>query len=337
MNRAIQLAQLGIRACYPNPMVGAVIVYNNRIIGEAYHQKYGEAHAEVNAINAVKDPTLLSQSTIYVSLEPCAHFGKTPPCVDLLIEHNFKRVVVACKDIFSKVNGLGLEKLRQKGIEVVYPVLEKESLAINKRFFTFHQKKRPYIILKWAETKDGFIDKIRSADETGTYVITNEWSQLKSHAIRSTEHAILVGWKTIQNDNPRLNTRYVEGQHPIRIVLDPNLKANPNSAVFNDGLPTIVFNQQKETNIGNTRFVHCSMENLTSILTKLHELNLQSVIVEGGANTLKPFIEQGIWDEAYRFVGNKTLGKGIRTLQLFPAPDKTFHFGDDVCFYYTND
>lgn len=333
MYRAIQLAKLGIRLSYPNPMVGAVIVHNEQIIGEGYHKRYGEAHAEVNAINSVKDKSVFHNATLYVSLEPCSHFGKTPPCCDLLVKYQFKRVVIGAMDIFEKVNGKGIKKLQANKIALTYPVLEKESNRVNKRFLTFHQQKRPYIILKWAETKDGFIDKIRNG-EKGINPITGIESQIRVHQMRSQEHAILVGWKTINTDNPSLTTRKVNGENPIRIVLDAQLKANKNATVFNDGAPTIVINRLKENQIGAVKFVQCTMENIQIILNQLYQLNILSCIVEGGAATLNSFINEEIWDEAYQFVGNNTFGKGIAVNRINFAAKNKFQYGNDNCFYY---
>ena len=335
MHRAIQLAKLGGSVVFPNPMVGAVIVHNNIILGEGYHQKYGEAHAEVNAVNSVKDKSLLNEATIYVSLEPCAHTGKTPPCADLLVKYKFKTVVIGCQDPFSKVNGAGIARLKENGIEVIVPILEKECIELNKRFFTFHQLKRPYIILKWAESKDGFIDKIRN-DEKGINQITGKESKIRTHQLRSEEHAILVGRKTIEIDNPFLTTREVTGRNPIRIILDPTLKTSADANVYNDANPTIVINQLNEENKENIHFAKSEMRNIQEIVQKLYDLGIVSCIIEGGATTLNAFINEDLWDEAYRFVGELEFSNGIRVNPIKIAPQTQTKLENDSLFIYRN-
>ncbi len=235
MLRALQLAGSGGVAVAPNPLVGAVIVLNNRIIGEGYHRQYGEAHAEVNAVNSVEDPSVLNEATIYVTLEPCSHFGKTPPCADLLVKHRFKRVVIAQIDPFAEVSGRGIERLRNAGIQVDCGILEEAAKELNKRFLTFHMKKRPFVTLKWAQTRDGFIDRDRSeTNAKGIQWISQPETQVYTHHLRSTEQAILVGWKTVENDNPSLTTRAFHGKNPLRIVIDPQLKAPKNARLFTD-------------------------------------------------------------------------------------------------------
>lgn len=337
MLRALQLAKLGGSATKSNPLVGAVIVWNKEIIGEGYHQKYGEAHAEVHAVNSVKDKTLLKEATIYVTLEPCSHFGKTPPCADLLVKHQFKRVVIAQIDPFSEVSGRGIEKLKNAGIKVDCGIMEEEAKELNKRFMTFHTKKRPYITLKWAQTKDGFIDRDRSSDsETGINWISQPETQVITHQIRSTEQAILVGWRTIQNDNPSLTTRAFTGENPLRIVIDPQLKAPKEAAVFTDGNKTIVFNLLKDLETEHIRYIALKDVNPESILEALFQLTIQSVLIEGGGNTLSRFIESDCWDEALVITGQSVFKSGLKAPLISKTPLKTISFGKDRLDYFRN-
>ena len=293
IKRCIELAQKATGKTYPNPLVGAVIVHNGKIIGEGFHQKAGEPHAEINAINSVKKPELLPESTIYVSLEPCAHFGKTPPCSFKLREIGFKKVVIGAMDSHDKVNGKGKKILMDAGIETLSGILENKCRELNKRFFTFHEKKRPYILLKWAESNDGFIDKNFQPTK-----ISNELASQFVHQIRSEEHAILVGTQTALIDNPSLTTRLVEGRNPVRILIDFDLKVPQNFKIYNDEAPTLVFNQEKEADEGNIKFIKISKENfLEELMQKLFENQIQSVLVEGGSRTLQTFINANLWDE----------------------------------------
>lgn len=337
MLRALQLAKLGGVATKSNPMVGAVIVLNNEIIGEGYHQKYGEAHAEVNAVNSVEDQSLLKEATIYVTLEPCSHFGKTPPCADLLVRHEFKRVVIAQIDPFAEVSGRGIEKLKNAGIQVECGVLQKEAEELNKRFITFHTKKRPYVTLKWAQTADGFIDMDRSQkQETGINWISQPETQVITHQLRSTEQAILAGWRTIQNDNPSLTTRAFKGQNPIRIIVDPNLKAPKDATVFTDGLKTIVLNLLEEKEVNGVRYLKLNDLSPGSILTVLYQNNINSVLIEGGANSLNRFIESNLWDEALVITGKAKFKTGLRAPVLSKIPVNTIQFGKDMLNYFRN-
>ena len=293
IKRCIELAQKTTGKTYPNPLVGAVIVHNGKIIGEGFHQKAGEPHAEINAINSVKNPELLPESTIYVSLEPCAHFGKTPPCSFKLREIGFKKVVIGAMDSHDKVNGKGKKILMDAGIETLSGILENKCRELNKRFFTFHEKKRPYILLKWAESNDGFIDKNFQPTK-----ISNELASQFVHQIRSEEHAILVGTQTALIDNPSLTTRLVEGRNPVRILIDFDLKVPQNFKIYNDEAPTLIFNQEKEADEGNIKFIKISKENfLEELMQKLFENQIQSVLVEGGSRTLQTFINANLWDE----------------------------------------
>ena len=293
IKRCIELAQKATGKTYPNPLVGAVIVHNGKIIGEGFHQKAGEPHAEINAINSVKNPELLPESTIYVSLEPCAHFGKTPPCSFKLREIGFKKVVIGAMDSHDKVNGKGKKILMDAGIETLSGILENKCRELNKRFFTFHEKKRPFIILKWAESNDGFIDKNFQPTK-----ISNELASQLVHQIRSEEHAILVGTQTALTDNPSLTTRLVEGRNPVRILIDFDLKVPQDFKIYNDEAPTLVFNQEKEADEGNIKFIKISKENfLEELMQKLFENQIQSVLIEGGSRTLQTFINANLWDE----------------------------------------
>lgn len=294
MRRAIDLALCGSGLTYPNPMVGAVVVYNGKIIGEGYHIKAGTGHAEVNAVNSVKDKSLLKDSTIYVSLEPCAHYGKTPPCAQLIIDMGIPRVVVGCVDSFSKVSGKGIQMLRDAGREVVAGVLERECREVNRRFFTFHEKQRPYIILKWAQSADGFVDIDRDANQKAAW-ITNEQCKRIIHKQRATEQAILVGANTIRMDNPSLTTRNWVGNNPQRFVFGSGKGLSIRATVLSDGLSTHIIN------------AHSAEE----VAKRVFDMGLQSIIIEGGTQTLQTFIDSNLWDEANVYIGSKMFGKGV--------------------------
>jgi len=311
INKCIVLARLAKGKTSPNPMVGSVIVHQDKIIGEGYHQQYGSHHAEVNAINNVKDKSLLSESTLYVNLEPCSHFGKTPPCSDLIIEHKIPKVIIGCIDTFSEVTGKGIAKMERAGIEVVVGFLEKQSRELNKRFFAFHEKKRPYIILKWAESKDGFIAPI---NQTESFWMTSSISKTLVHQWRAEEDAIVVGRITAEKDNPSLTVREVEGNNPIRIVIDKDLKLSNNLNLFNQEAKTLIFNRVKTEETDSNYFIKIYFNNLTkSILQELHKRNIQSVIIEGGSKTLESFIDDNMWDEARIFTTKKELTDGVKS------------------------
>ncbi|PKD20250.1 riboflavin biosynthesis protein RibD [Salegentibacter salinarum] len=316
IKRCNELAKNGLGSTYPNPLVGSVIVHKDKIIGEGWHQKAGAPHAEVNAVNSVKDKSLLKKSTIYVSLEPCSHFGKTPPCSDLIIAKGIKKVVIGCVDPFAEVAGRGIKKLMEAGCEVQVGLLEKECQKLNKRFFTFHQKKRPYIILKWAQTADGFIaPEIQEKREP--VWITNQYSKQLVHKWRSEEQAILVGTHTAIADNPQLNTRLWEGKNPVRVVIDKGLKIPKESALLDGSIKTIVLTEkepQKAPENENLVFEKLDFQqNLPEqICEVLYRNNLQSVIIEGGAKTLQSFIDAKLWDEARVFTGIAEFHKGIK-------------------------
>ena len=321
MRRCLELAKNGLGTTYPNPMVGSIIVCDGKIIGEGWHKKSGEPHAEVNAINSVKDKSLLKKSTIYVSLEPCSHFGKTPPCCDLIIANEIPNVVVGTVDSNIKVAGNGIKKLIKAGANVTVGILEEDCKELNKRFFTFHEKKRPYVILKWAETQEGFIAPLilRQAQDDiknrKPVWITNEFSRQLAHKWRSEEQAILVGTNTVIDDNPKLDVRDWTGKNPIRIVLDQNNRIPKDSHIFDNQIKTIIFSSSStRINQENSIFeVIDFKQNLAEqILNVLYNHQIQSVIIEGGSQTLQTFIEENLWDEARVFIGNQSFSTGIK-------------------------
>ena len=316
MNRALELARLAFGQVSPNPMVGCVIVHNDKIIGEGFHQKYGSHHAEVNAINAVKDNYLLPQSTAYVTLEPCSYYGKTPPCANLLLKHQIKKVIIATIDPNPRVSGKGIEILQGGRVAVEQGVLESEGLELNKRFFTYHTKNRPYVILKWAETADGFIAK----ENYDSKWISNEFSRKLVHKWRSEEDAILVGKNTAKYDNPMLNVRDWVGKNPIRIVIDHQLELNRNLNLFDEKIPTVCYNLKEEKQSSNISFVKLEKESfLKNLLQDLRSRKIQSIIVEGGSATITEFLMTGLWDEARVFRSTTSFGSGIRAPQLIKA------------------
>ena len=328
IKRCIELAKNGLGTTYPNPLVGSVIVYNNQIIGEGWHQKAGSPHAGVNAIQSVKDKSLLSKATIYVSLEPCSHFGKTPPCSDLIIANKIPNVVIGTVDPFAKVAGNGIKKLLEAGANVTVGILEDECYELNKRFFTFHTKKRPYIILKWAESNDGFIAPINRKEQKPVW-ITSELSRQLVHKWRSEEQAILVGTNTVLEDNPTLTTRNWIGNNPIRIVLDQNNKITKESHIFD--------NQAKTISISKNEMPFD--ENLASnIASFLFEQNIQSVLIEGGTKTLQTFIDSNLWDEARVFKGAISFNKGIKAPEFnFASSNKTQLTEDELVTFRNHD
>ncbi len=322
MQRCLDLALEGAGQVAPNPMVGAVLVHADTIIGEGYHRQYGGPHAEVNCINSVSaaNAPLIPKSTLYVSLEPCAHIGKTPPCTDLIIEKKIPKVVIGCKDIISKVNGKGIEKLKAAGVKVIVAVMEKEATVTNKRFFIFHRLHRPYIILKWAQTNDGKIgtqSKLTTKGEASEdikasrSIISNEFTDRLVHKWRSEEAAIMVGTNTALQDDPALTTRLWPGKDPVRVVIDMDLKLPLSLKLFDRSTRSIVFNLQKQEEIGNIAYykIDRNEQMLQQILDTLYKLEVQSMIVEGGAKLLQSFIDAGLWDEA-RVISNRQLEMG---------------------------
>lgn len=336
--RCIELAKNGFGTTYPNPMVGSVIVYNGEIIGEGWHQKAGEPHAEVNAIQSVKDPSLLDKATIYVSLEPCSHFGKTPPCCDLIIKNKIPNVVIGTVDSNIKVAGNGIKRLQEAGANVIVGILEKECYELNQRFFTFHEKKRPYIILKWAETQDGFIAPLQKEEQKPVW-ITNLNSRQLVHKWRTEEQAILVGTQTVIDDNPQLNARDWNGNNPIRVVIDQNNRIPKKAHILDNQTKTIVFSTKKSTpSIENIFFeVIDFLQNIAQqIADKLFQHQIQSVIIEGGAQTLQTFIDANLWDEARVFIGNSTFRKGVNAPILNTTPFKKEKIGTDELLIIRN-
>ena len=333
MQRCLDLAQKALGKTYPNPMVGCVIVHNDVIIGEGFHEKAGEAHAEINAINSVKNHELLKESTIYVSLEPCAHFGKTPPCASKIVEIGFKKVVIGTLDSHDKVNGKGKKIIEDAGIEVISGVLEEECKELNKRFFTFHQKQRPFIILKWAASGDGFLDKDFKPTQIG-----NPLTKQFVHQLRSQEHAILVGTQTALTDNPSLTTREVVGRNPVRILIDFELKVPRDFNLYNKEAHTIVFNSVKESIEENITFIKIARENfLENLMQKLFEQQIQSVIIEGGRFTLQQFIDKNLWDETIIIKNEKlNLLNGTNAPNFKAQKFEAKQFRDNTIEFYKN-
>jgi len=308
MQRAMELAQLGIGQVSPNPRVGCVIVHDNKIIGEGWHKKFGGPHAEVNAIQSVTDSSLFKESTVYVNIEPCSHFGKTPPCVDLLIAHQVKKVVIGNPDSNPLVAGQGIQKLKVSGIEVKISVLDKECRELNKRFFTFIEKQRPYIILKWAQTADRFIAQKNFESKW----ISNEYSRQLVHGWRSEEDAVLVGTRTASHDNPSLTVRDWRGRNPTRIVMDRFLRLDDRLNLFDRKEKTICYNVLKHEEHENLILVRIGEENfIEELIHDLFKRNIQSVMVEGGAQTLQLFLDARLWDEARIFTSSRSFGDGI--------------------------
>lgn len=321
IKRCLELAEMGSGQVSPNPMVGCVIVNNGIIIGEGYHKKYGQAHAEVNAVNSVlekygeKAAELLKNAVVYVSLEPCAHFGKTPPCADLLVRHRVKKVVICNRDPFPDVDGKGIGKLKDAGIEVVHGVLEKEGLHLNRRFFTRITQQRPYIILKWARTANGYFSPKNSVQQW----ISGPLAKKLVHKWRTEEDAIVVGKQTAIADNPQLGAREWTGKNPVRIVIDRKLEIPESNHLYNDHAKTVIFNEVKTDVAGNIHFI--SMEDMQyylpqKIAYQLYLMDIQSVIIEGGANILNQFISANLWDEARVFNSSESWDTGVNSPQI---------------------
>jgi len=337
MNRCIELAVKGRGHVSPNPLVGAVIVIDNEIISEGFHQKYGEAHAEVNAINKIKDKEIFKKATIYINLEPCAHFGKTPPCASLLVTSQFKRVVIGMLDPNPLVSGKGLQMLQQANIDTSVGILETECKKLNQRFITFHSKKRPYIILKWAETRDGFIDHERNLINTRTINwISQPTTQTFTHQWRTHEQGILVGWKTILYDNPSLTSRAFYGKSPIRIVIDPNLNTPQDSKIFNDDSELYVFNSKHNDESTLKKFIKLKDFKIETILNELYKLKISSIIIEGGKYTLEKFLLSNLWDEARIIIGSSTFKNGLPSPKINRTPQKEVRIGEDRILFYSN-
>ena len=336
IKRCFQLAKNGLGNVSPNPLVGCVLVTNEQIIGEGFHQQYGGLHAEPNAILNVKDSSLFPKSTLYVNLEPCSHHGKTPPCADLIIEKGIKNVVICNLDPNPMVAGNGINKLQNAGINVITGVLEKEGLELNRRFFTFMTKKRPYIILKWAQTLDGFMDIDRTANSSD-YWITNNRLKTLVHKWRTEEDAIMVGTNTVQTDNPLLTARQWNGKNPTRIVIDNSLRLDKNSAVFNSDAKTLVYTSKQEKSKDTIEYIQTDFSNLVpNMLNDLYQRGIQSVIVEGGKELLSSFISANLWDEARVLIGNKVFVKGLKAPKLPISPERISSIDEDKVLFYRN-
>lgn len=341
IERCLQIAKNGIGTTRPNPSVGAVVVLNDEIIGEGFTEPYGGSHAEVNAINAVKDKTQLKQATIYVTLEPCSHFGKTPPCADLIAKHQIKNVVIGCVDSNSLVSGKGIERLKDAGCNVIVGVLEKECKKHHKRFFAVQNKKRPYIILKWAETKNGFIAPV-TKEEVMPVWISNAYSQQLVHKWRSEEHAILVGTNTVIADNPKLNVRSWKGENPVRVVLDKSLRIPLHMNVFDGNVKTIVvveLKQKDQKSRENVIFeqIDFSKNIAEQVCAVLQKHQIQSIIIEGGLQTLQTFIDVDLWDEARVFVGENIFENGVEAPVISGSLLEEIKIKNDYLKIFTND
>ncbi len=341
IRRCLQLAKNGLGTTYPNPMVGAVIVHNDKIIGEGWHYQAGQPHAEVNAIHSVEDKSLLSEATIYVSLEPCSHFGKTPPCANLIVEQGIKKAVIGTLDVNSVVCGNGISYLKNNGCEVIVGVLEEECKALNKRFFTFHSQKRPFVTLKWAETQNGFMDIERNSETpVQPYWISNTYSQQQTHRMRTTEQAILVGARTVINDQPKLNARTWYGTDPKVVIIDKSLEINVENLFLERGREVVIFTdiQNKEHCVNNKdidyQFLDFSKSLSSQILSVLYDKGIQSLIVEGGRQTLQTFLDENNWDETYRFIGDSTFEKGLKAPKIQGDLREIKKIKEDTLFVY---
>jgi diaminohydroxyphosphoribosylaminopyrimidine deaminase / 5-amino-6-(5-phosphoribosylamino)uracil reductase len=322
MSRCLQLAEYGAGHVAPNPMVGAVLVCDDKIVGEGYHRHFGEAHAEPNAINSVKNPELLQKSTLYVSLEPCSHYGKTPPCADLIVSTGIPRVVIGTLDPNPQVAGRGVEILRKAGIEVEIGVLEADCRELNKRFFIFQEQKRPYVLLKWAQTQDGFMDRIRTNVIEPPLQISNNITRQFTHKMRSENQSILVGANTVLLDNPTLTVRNWSGKTPIRIGIDRQGRIPDDFHLLDGSVSTIIFTEKDQPDKPHVEFVKIKFDSdcIQTILTKIYERNIHSVLVEGGPTILNSFLEAGLWDEANVEVSPQRISEGVAAPVLLIQP-----------------
>lgn len=336
IQRCLQLAALGRGHVAPNPLVGAVIVHNNRIIGEGWHRKFGEAHAEVHAIASVQDKALLKESTLYVNLEPCAHFGKTPPCASLIIEKQIPRVVLCNADPFEQVAGKGIQMLRDAGTEVHTGILEAEGRLLNRHFFTYTEKKRPYITLKFARSADGFIDGTGSSPLAVTQPLTNVYT----HRLRTEYAAVLAGFRTVLKDDPLLSVRLVSGASPLRVLADPELALPRKLRIFNDGLPVLLLNRKREGTEGSIRYVLLKegLNTAEAFTEALYRMRINSVLVEGGAATLQQFLDAGLWDDCYEYIAPLYIREGVKAPRLPGglAAEKVYENDTDTVLRYTN-
>lgn len=334
IRRCLELAKLGFPDVLPNPIVGCVIVHKSKIIGEGYHRSFGGKHAEDLAITSVNDKRILKNSTLYTNLEPCSHYGKTPPCAVLIVKSQIPQVVISNLDPNMLVSGKGIEILEKAKIEVGKGVLEKEAFELNKRFMTFHQKKRPYIILKWAETNDRFI----ADDELKSKWISNEYSRTLVHKWRSEEQAILVGTRTVEIDNPRLDVRSWSGKNPIRMTIDKDLILSKNSKLFNKKAKTLIFNQLRNSDEDNLEYIKIDFNNeiLESMLKVLFNKNITSIIIEGGSDTIQKFVEKNLWDEARVFVSDKIFKSGLKAPVIKGVQIKSVNILNDQLKIFRN-
>ena len=337
MQRCLELAIKGLGNVAPNPMVGCVIVCDNEIVGEGYHEQYGSAHAEPNAIKEVSDD-ILKRSTLFVTLEPCSHHGKTPPCADLIISKGIKKVVIGNLDSNPLVSGRGVQKLKDAGIEVEHGILDTGCRELNKRFFTFHEKKRPYIILKWAQTQDGFISRLPLPESKEDNWITGKESKSLVHQWRAQEQAILIGYNTAFVDNPLLTTRLAEGKNPVRLIIDENLDLPHDLNVFNSDAKTIVFNRMKGIEQDNIRFIRIDFKNvIQEILDECFVLNISSIIIEGGTKTINEVVKKNLWDEARVFLNpHKKFEQGIAAPHLSFQQVTSTQIGSDLLYTLYN-
>lgn len=339
ISRCLTLAVKGLGNTAPNPMVGCVIVHGRQIIGEGYHGCFGGPHAEVMAVNSVADHSLLGKSTLYVNLEPCSHWGKTPPCTNLIIRKKIPLVVTGTPDPNPIVSGNGILALKREGIDVITDMLKEECIHLNRRFFTFFNKKRPYIILKWAQTKDGFIDSEREENETGKITwITDESCRRLVHKWRAEEQAILVGSGTVIKDNPRLTVRNWQGKNPLRLVIDRGGRLSGNLHLLDGSAETIVFTNVLSVDSHGLKYILLDkgQDVLRAVLDFLYSINIQSVIVEGGRILINEFLGQNLWDEGRVFTGNKTFGKGVQAPEIYSEPAEENEFSGNVLRIYRN-
>lgn len=333
MKRCLQLASNGRSTCSPNPMVGAVIVHQGRIIGEGWHRKAGESHAEPNAIHSVKNTELLKESTLYVSLEPCSHYGKTPPCVELIIKNKIPRVVIGCLDAFPLVAGRGVSMLRASGVEVTLGVEEAACLDLNRSFFYFHLHKRPYVILKWAQTADGFMDILRKPeDQKGALKISSSFTQMLTHQLRAECDAILVGTNTALMDNPSLNVRVWTGKNPVRAVIDRQMILPASCNLLNGEIETLVFTEKQSKEQGKTSWIHLDFDKpiIEQLLHQFYIRDLQTLLVEGGMRLHNFFLKEGLWNEIHVETSTQLIGEGLSApnltgITLVPEIDAAFN------------
>ncbi len=338
MARCLELARHGAGWTAPNPMVGAVVVHDGKIIGEGYHRRYGEVHAEVNAIASVQDERLLRDSTLYVNLEPCSHYGKTPPCAELIIRKRIPRVVVGCLDPFPKVSGRGIRMLHEAGVEVVTGIMEQDSIALNEAFMTFQTKFRPFVTLKWAESADGYIDAYRNSAKTSPIYFSTPETIARVHKLRAESAAILVGTRTALLDNPSLSVRHWSGKSPVRLVIDCNLKIPASYHLLDESIPTIIFTKQRNETIGQIEYIPLdfNISVVSQILQCLYNKKLNSLLVEGGASLLQQFIDSGYWDRAVIEKSPFVLHNGVKAPSIHSCLASYRYFGGHNFIIYSH-